>query len=32
MKDYLGIAPNVKLVEPSTLKKTDARVIDKRHI
>jgi phenylacetate-CoA ligase len=32
MKDYLGIAPNVKLVEPSTLKKTDARIIDKRHI
>jgi len=32
MKDYLGIAPNVKLVEPSTLKKTDARVIDKRTI
>jgi phenylacetate-CoA ligase len=32
MKDYLGIAPNVKLVEPSTLKKTDARVIDKRSI
>jgi phenylacetate-CoA ligase len=32
MKDYLGIAPNVKLVEPSTLKKTDARVIDKRII
>jgi phenylacetate-CoA ligase len=32
MKDYLGIAPNVKLVEPSTLKKTDARIIDKRRI
>jgi phenylacetate-CoA ligase len=32
MKDYLGIVPNVKLVEPSTLKKTDARIIDKRHI
>ena len=32
MKDYLGIAPSVKLVEPSTLKKTDARVIDKRII
>jgi len=32
MKDYLGIAPNVKLVEPSTLKKTDARIIDKRII
>jgi phenylacetate-CoA ligase len=32
MKDYLGIAPNVKLVEPSTLKKTDARIIDKRTI
>ena len=32
MKDYLGIAPNVKLVEPSTLKKTDARIIDKRCI
>ena len=32
MKDYLGIAPNVKLVEPSTLKKNDARVIDKRII
>jgi phenylacetate-CoA ligase len=32
MKDYLGIAPNVKLVEPSTLKKTDAKIIDKRHI
>jgi phenylacetate-CoA ligase len=32
MKDYLGIVPNVKLVEPSTLKRTDARIIDKRHI
>ncbi len=32
MKDYLGIVPNVRLVEPSTLKKTDARIIDKRHI
>ena len=32
MKDYLGIAPNVKLVEPSTLKKTDAKIIDKRRI
>ena len=32
MKDYLGIAPNVKLVEPSTLKKTDARIIDKRRM
>ena len=30
MKDYLGIAPSVKLVEPSTLKKTDAKIIDKR--
>ena len=30
MKDYLGIAPNVKLVEPSTLKKNDARVAKKR--
>ncbi len=32
MKDYLGIAPSVKLVEPSTLKKTDAKIIDKRTI
>jgi phenylacetate-CoA ligase len=32
MKDYLGIAPNVKLVEPSTLQKKGARIIDKRHI
>ena len=32
MKDYLGIAPNVKLVEPSTLQKTGAKIIDKRHI
>lgn len=32
MKDYLGIAPDVKLVEPSTLKKTDARIIDRRII
>jgi phenylacetate-CoA ligase len=32
MKDYLGITPKVKLVEPSTLKKTDAKIIDKRHI
>jgi phenylacetate-CoA ligase len=30
MKDYLGIAPRVKLVEPNTLQKTGAKVIDKR--
>jgi len=31
MKDYLGIAPRVKLVEPNTLQKTGPKVIDKRH-
>ena len=30
MKDYLGIAPRVKLVEPNTLQKTGPKVIDKR--
>src|SRR4030042_1678850 len=30
MKDYLGIAPGVKLVEPNTLQKAGAKVIDKR--
>jgi phenylacetate-CoA ligase len=30
MKDYLGIAPRVKLVEPNTLQKIGAKVIDKR--
>jgi phenylacetate-CoA ligase len=30
MRDYLGIAPRVKLVEPNTLQKTGAKVIDKR--
>ncbi len=30
MKDYLGIAPRVKLVEPNTLQKTSPKVIDKR--
>jgi phenylacetate-CoA ligase len=30
MKDYLGIAPRVKLVEPNTLQKTGAKVVDKR--
>jgi phenylacetate-CoA ligase len=30
MKDYLGIAPRVKLVEPNTLQKSGPKVIDKR--
>ena len=30
MKDYLGIAARVKLVEPNTLQKAGAKVIDKR--
>jgi phenylacetate-CoA ligase len=30
MKDYLGIVPRVKLVEPNTLQKTGPKVIDKR--
>ena len=30
MKDYLGIAARVKLVEPNTLQKTGAKIIDKR--
>jgi phenylacetate-CoA ligase len=32
MKDYLGIAPRVKLVEPNTLQKTGPKVIDKRRL
>jgi len=32
MKDYLGVAARVKLVQPNTLRKTDAKVIDKRRI
>jgi phenylacetate-CoA ligase len=32
MKDYLGIAARVKLVQPNTLKKADAKIIDKRRI
>jgi phenylacetate-CoA ligase len=31
MKDYLGIAARVKLVQPNTLQKTGAKIIDKRH-
>ena len=30
MKDYLGIAARVKLVQPNTLQKTGAKIIDKR--
>ena len=30
MKDYLGIAARVKLVEPNTLQKAGAKIIDKR--
>ncbi|HNZ10527.1 MAG TPA: phenylacetate--CoA ligase [Smithellaceae bacterium] len=32
MRDYLGISARVKLVQPNTLKKNDAKIIDKRHI
>jgi phenylacetate-CoA ligase len=32
MKDYLGIAARVKLVQPNTLQKADAKIIDKRRI
>jgi len=32
MKDYLGIAAHVKLVQPNTLQKADAKIIDKRRI
>lgn len=32
MKDYLGVSARVKLVQPNTLKKTDAKIIDKRRI
>ncbi len=32
MTDYLGITARVKLVEPNTLQKTGAKIIDKRHI
>jgi len=32
MRDYLGVSARVKLVQPNTLKKTDAKIIDKRRI
>jgi len=32
MSEYLGVAARVKLVQPNTLKKTDAKIIDKRRI
>lgn len=32
MRDYLGVSTRVKLVQPNTLKKNDAKIIDKRHI
>ena len=32
MKDFLGISARVKLVQPNTLQKADAKIIDKRHI
>lgn len=32
MQEYLGISVRVKLVQPNTLKKTDAKIIDKRRI
>ena len=30
MRDYLGVSARVKLVQPNTLKKADAKIIDKR--
>ena len=30
MKDYLGVSARVKLVEPNTLQKAGAKIIDKR--
>lgn len=32
MRDYLGISTRVKLIQPNTLKKTEAKIIDKRRI
>ena len=32
MTDYLGITARVKLVEPNTLQKAGAKIIDKRRI
>jgi len=32
MTDYLGLTARVKLVEPNTLQKVGAKIIDKRRI
>ncbi len=32
MKDYLGVTARVKLVQPNTLQKAGAKIIDKRRI